>query len=74
MELAEISELLKLTAEKIDKFLKDADNTSACKMAEEYIKDNDLGYIKNEVGAAFHKGFITALRQERSGRFSKRND
>lgn len=63
MTLEELSMTLKDTAELIDSFVSSAEEKSAEKYCEECIDRNDLGYIRDEIRAAFRWGFRTAYRQ-----------
>lgn len=66
MEIEKIINGLKSARNKIDKeidFLKSVDITSGSYSCEEYIKENGLEYIAEEVRAAYKAGFIKAYRQ-----------
>lgn len=44
---------------------------SGFESAKQYIKENHLEYIENEILAAFKQGFCIGVHQERSGKFKE---
>lgn len=71
MELQELSEALKKTATMIDDFLEKTEIKSGFECAKEYVKENKLEYIEEEIMMAFRNGFHTGVKQERSGKFKE---
>lgn len=66
--LEELKEELKKAYTMLDDFCKDAEIKSGEMMAKDYVKRNGLEYIESEIFDAFHTGYITALRQMKSGK------
>ncbi len=71
MELQELSAALKKTATIIDVFLEKSETKSGSECAKEYVKENKLEYIEEEIMMAFRNGFHTGVKQERSGKFKE---
>jgi len=71
MELQELSAALKKTATMIDGFLEKSEIKNGFECAKEYVKENKLDYIEEEIMMAFRHGFHTGVKQERSGKFKE---
>ena len=71
MELTELLETLKDTTATLEDFINSTESKSGEKYAEEYVKENRLEYISDEVKKAFKAGFIYRGRQEKAGMFEK---
>ena len=69
MDLKDLLESLKDTVANLENFVNSTEEKSCEKYAEEYIKENDLGYIAEECKKCIRAGFRYALRQERNGMF-----
>lgn len=68
MELQELSEVLKAVAIQIDDFIEKSETRSGFECAKEYVKENQLEYIEEEILAAVRYGFHVGVKQERSGK------
>jgi hypothetical protein len=66
--LEELKESLKKAYTMLDDFCRDAEIKSGEMMAKDYVKRNNLEYIESDILDAFHMGYITALRQMKSGK------
>lgn len=71
MELEKISQALKEAAEKIDAFNSSVEEKSCYDMTQEYIRNNKLEVLAEEITDAIRFGFRIGIEQERAGKFKR---
>lgn len=71
MELEKLLNELKNGVAVIESLISKSDTLSGAEFAKDYVKENELEYISDEIFKAFKAGFLCCLRQVKTGKICK---